>query len=141
MAYEDVRDRHLKQSSKNFGFGATFPSIVEPKSAQVRSKIDPKTDTKLTCILTSIFNRFGSILGPKMGGQGVQRTTVFDQKSDQIPPGRPRTPQDPPRPLQDRFWTDFEPILDRFGTDFGPILDRFGLILDDSGPILAPKWS
>ena len=131
----DIKNNDQKTSD-------SVPNFL-PFWSQDRSKFAPKSIRKLIQILLASWHRFlidlGRFWDPRWGARGVQRTTVFDQKSDQIPPGRPRTPQDPPRPLQDRFWTDFEPILDRFGTDFGPILDRFGLILDDSGPILAPK--
>ena len=137
MAYEDVRDRHLKQWSKNVGFGAKFPPILEPRSVQVRSKIDSKTDTNFACILTSIFNRFGSILGPKMGGLGGPKFCVFRSK---IGPDTPRPPQDAPRPpktaprsILDRFWTDFGPIWNRFWTDFGPIWIDFGRFWTDLG--------
>ena len=83
----DIKNNDQKTSD-------SVPNFL-PFWSQDRSKFAPKSIRKLIQILLASWHRFLIDLrrfwDPRWGARVVQRTTVFDQKSDRIPPGRPKT--------------------------------------------------
>ena len=94
----DIENNDQKPSDS----GPNFLPFWNPNRTKIHPKIDPKTDTKFACILTPIFDRFWSIWGAKMGGQGGptkgQRTNLFYQTRSWAPQADPRPPKTSPDP-------------------------------------------
>ena len=74
--------------------------------SQNRPKIDQKTESKMDGILASIFLRFGSILGAKLGGKPEPRSTQKsenDAKKKQKPDCQKSRNMNPSRLAAPRF--------------------------------------